>query len=209
MSRNRLSENFPVYTRQADLSYAPPVVPSAGSRMMNRYFEFLAKYDRPEILDLGPVCGSNISFFLDRGSKLHVCDVFSPLARGEQQPAGPAERILSMLDYKESSLDGIHAWDLFDHLNDDLLSSVVPKLHALLKPHGLLIMLASNSSNPQPHPLFCLMNGSDGAVLHTATDYRLPFYHRSNRDIDRGMKPFRQANSFICTSGLREFMFKR
>jgi hypothetical protein len=177
------------------------------SRMLKKYLEHLAQCDRPEVLDLGPVCGNNISFFLDRVSKLHVCDAYSHFVMPMKQDSD-MEKNLSLFDYKESSFDGIHLWDLPDHCENRMLWLLVRKLHTLLKPKGMLIMIASNTSVAQPFPLYFAIRDDGAVMLQKTTAQRLSYFYRSNRDIEQSMKPFRQINSFICTNGIREFIYK-
>jgi hypothetical protein len=177
------------------------------SRMLKRYLEHLALCDKPEVLDLGPACGNNISFFLPRVSRLHVCDAFFHLIMAIKQ-GSDAEKHIQLINYKESSFDGIHLWDLPDHLESKTLSLLVRRLHMLLKPKGMLTMIASNTSGTQPYPLYFVIR-DDGAVrLQKTTSQRFSYFYRPNRDIEQIMKPFRQTSSFICTNGIREFIYK-
>ena len=196
-----VSEN---HTKIASPSY--PLF-AKESRMVKRYMKYLTQRDKPEILDIGPVSGSNISFFLGHVSKVHICDVLSLIAR-EPRPGADAERILSFFDFKEKSLDGIHLWDAPDHIDNRTLSLLVKKFHFLLKPNGLLIFIASTTTGIQPHPLFFIMRENYAVMLEKVTTRRLSYFYRSNRDLELCMKPFQQLSSFICTDGLREFLYR-
>jgi hypothetical protein len=183
------------------------IIEANGSRMLKQYVQFLNKCEKPEILDIGPASGNNISFFLGYAIKLHVCDVFSRFASKKKQCID-TEKVLSYLDYKENSLDGINLWDLPDHFGSGALSIIIQKLSLLLKQNGLLIMIASNTSHHQPYPLYFAIRDANTVILQNTTTCELPYFYRSNRDLERSMQPFRQANSFICTNGIREFLFK-
>jgi hypothetical protein len=188
-------------------SGASSVLFSHESRMLKKYVDRLARCQKPEVLDLGPVCGNNISFFLNRIAKLHVCDVFSHLPQ-EKKNDPDAEKYVSLLDYKKHSFDGINLWDVPDHLGNRTLALLIPHLQSLLKPSGMLMMIASTTSEPQPYPLFFVIRNDCAVILQTKTEHRLSYYYRANRDIERSMKPFRQKHSFICTNGIREFLYK-
>jgi hypothetical protein len=177
------------------------------SRMVKKYVKFLAERNNPEILDIGPVSGNNISFFLNRVSKVHVCDVFSLIAREPGSTASP-EYILSFLDYKERSLDGIHMWDIPDHLDTLTLSLLMKKLHSFLKPNALLMLMASTTSGVQPHPLYFVIREDCSVMLEKVTTRQLSYFYRANREIERCLKPFQQLNSFISINGVREFLYR-
>jgi hypothetical protein len=199
--------HIPVYKNR--IEDAPVSVPlfAYESRMLKKYVRMLEKRQRPEVLDLGPVCGNNISFFLDRSSRLYQCDSFSRSVR-ELKRDSDADEIFSHLEIRENSLDGIHLWDVPDHIDNRTLSLLVNKLHSFLKPDGLLMMIASTSTAAQPSPLYFVIRDDCAVVLERSTSARLSYVYRPNRDIERNLIPFRQVNSFICTNGVREFLFK-
>jgi hypothetical protein len=188
---------------------APHSVPlfAYESRMLKKYMQTLAECESPEVLDLGPVSGNNISFFLDHSARLHLCDVFSRSAHTLLRESD-ADDLFSQMDVKESSLDGIQLWDIPDHVDNRSLSILVNKLHSLLKPDGLMMVIATTVNVPQPYPLYFIIREDSAVVLDKMAARRLPYFYRTNRDIERCMKPFHQLNSFICTNGVREFLFK-
>ncbi len=199
--------HVPVYKNR--IEDAPVSVPlfAYESRMLKKYMRMLAERERPEVLDLGPVCGSNISFFLDRAARLYLCDEFSRTA-GELKQDSDIRGLFSHPEIRENSLDGVNLWDIPDHLDNRTLSLLVARLHALLKPDGLVMMIASTSSAAQPYPLYFVIRDDCAVVLERAIAGRLPYHYRPNRDIERNLSPFRLVNSFICTNGVREFLFK-
>ena len=75
------------------------------SRMLQRYFAHLAKCERPEILDIGPISGNNISVFLSLGAKLSVCDFVLRLTNKMQVPGQELERALAIIDYRDCRFD--------------------------------------------------------------------------------------------------------
>ena len=177
------------------------------SRMLQRYMAHVAKCRNPEILDIGPVSGNNISFFLSLGARLSVCDYMLRLSR--QAPGAGAEKALNILDYSERRFDGIHVWDIPDHLETWLLADIVKKWYAMLRHGGLLLMLAGPSSVPQPHLHIETIVTDSMVGLEAVPELDLPYFHRSNRDIEIAMRPLEQHSSFLCTNGVREFLFRR
>ena len=171
------------------------------SRMLQRYTAHIAKCRNPHILDIGPVSGNNISFFLSLGARLSVCDFMLRLTRQAPPPA--------ILDYRDRRFDGIHVWDIPDHLETGLLSDIVKKWFAMLKPGGMLMMLAGPSSVPQPFLHIETIVCDSMVGLEEVPALELPYFHRSNRDIKIVMRPLEQHSSFLCTNGEREFLFKR
>jgi hypothetical protein len=189
-------------------SLGPFDQPSYASRVLKQYVGLLAKSAHPEILDIGPVCGSNITFFLEHASKLHIHDVITRSPEG-RQPAEWNEALPEAFSYEENSMEAIHAWDLFDHIGNHDLSKVVQKLVSFLKPHGLLIMVASNTTGQQPFFQFLKIGPELTVTLQKSMVRRLPYFYRTNRDIEKAMQPLTQIASSICTNGVREFLYRR
>lgn len=186
----------------------PPRTGPYQSRMVERYRSFLGKCDDPQILDIGPICGQNIEYLLNRYTRLHVCDLMQRLTPAPLQSIGP-EALLPCFDYEKGSFDGIHLWDVPDHIDDHALKALVTICTALLKPNGLIMLLASTTGSQQLYQHYLMLGGELTVTLMRSTSFRLPYFHRSNRDIELAMKPLIQYCSFVCMNGIREFLFKK
>jgi len=181
---------------------------SSGSRMLKHYVGLLAKCPKSEILDIGPVCGSNVTFFAALAGRLHVHDVVTRTPP-VMPPSAWATYIIESLTYEKNSLDGIHLWDLYDHIDNASIAPVVQKVSSLLKPRGLLVMIASNTSGQQHFSQYLKVNEECNATLQRSMVHRLSYYYRTNREIEKVLKPLEQICSSICMSGVREFLFRR
>jgi hypothetical protein len=69
-------------------------------------------------------------------------------------------------------------------------------------------MIACNLSGHQSFSQYFKIGDKCTVSLQKAMARRLPYYYRTNRDIERAMKPFEQLSSYICTNGMREFLFR-
>jgi SAM-dependent methyltransferase len=186
----------------------PPRIGAYQSRMMERYRRFLGKCDDPRILDIGPICGTNIEYLLSQFTRLFVCDVMQRLTPEPLQPID-AKTLTAYLDFEEGSFDGIHVWDIPDHLDDRTLKELVARCCAFLRPNGLLMLITSTTKSPQPYLHYLVFGDESSTSLARSTLFRLPYFHRSNRDVEIAMKPLEQYASFVCMNGIREFLFKK
>ncbi|MBN2038005.1 MAG: class I SAM-dependent methyltransferase [Chitinispirillaceae bacterium] len=196
------------YVPLVGCSSDPPRTGAYQSRLVERYRSFLNKCDTPQILDIGPVCGSNIQFMLNAYSRLHVCDIVQRVSPQALQPIAP-EQIAQCFDYEKGTFDAIHVWDVPDHLEDLALREMVSQCCYLLKPNGLLLMIASTTKNHQPYQHYIVFSDTMPVTLANSTLLKLPYVHRSNRDIEIVMRPLEQYCSFVCMNGIREFLFKK
>jgi hypothetical protein len=190
----------------------PPGSSSAAgyqSRMIERYRAFLAKCEDARLLDVGPVIGSNISFFFESVRRISLFDLLQRLPfkdRGKPD----AEELLRLFDFKNESFDAISLWDIPDHLDNDLLAKLVERCRALLAPNGICAIIASATQQPQPYAQTLRIQGAGCLVtLQKELSRSLPYFYRSNRDMELAFKPMEQFCSFVCMNGIREFIFKR
>ena len=186
----------------------PPRVGTYHSRMVERYRSFLSKCENPQILDIGPICGQNIEYFINRYTRLHVCDLMQRLTPTPLQPIEP-DALLPCFDYDKNSFDGIHLWDVPDHLDNRALKQLISLCCGILKPNGLLMVIAGTTNSPQPYQHYVVISDEMMVTLMKSTTFRLPYFYRSNRDIEMAMKPLEQNCSFVCMNGVREFLYKK
>src|SRR5262245_29957291 len=97
---------------------APPAgEPLYPTKALRKFLSCLTSREAPVLLDLGPVVGSNVSFFGERiGCKIFVEDVFADLDRHIREgKLGVFPAFLSTRFREASStVDGILCWDIFD-----------------------------------------------------------------------------------------------
>lgn len=109
------------------------------SKVFPRFLAAVAQSERPVILDLGPVVGSNVTFYGDRLScKLYIENLYLDLEAALRAggTAGLAETFLARLSHPGEQFDGILCWDLFDFLDAKTGKTLAGQLARLLRPGG-------------------------------------------------------------------------
>ena len=191
-----------------DYSHAEPSLVDYTSMMLQMYFETLDRYSTAMVLDVGPVCEENITYFAQRVKRLYVCDMFLRLNRNRRKGL-PAMNVLGHLDYKPHSFDGINLWDLIDHLNDDDIGRLLNLCYTLLEPKGQMIITSfEEESAPSKIHSFVMKDGYQ-VTFRLQNHLDLPCYHRSNRIITGMLSEFRMVKSFLYRNGVREFLCRR
>ncbi len=104
---------------------------------------------------MGPVCGENIRFFASRVAKLYVCDLFQRLCQ-ETRRGRSASHIWRDLNYPVGSFEAVQLWDLGDHLEDRDFTRLVELCVLMLKPKGMLMLIAMGE---QADPTFSMRSG--------------------------------------------------
>lgn len=185
------------------------------TKALPRFLASLGARDQPVLLDLGPVVGSNVTFFGEHlGCKIHVEDVFKDVdqhARDgslDQLPAFFAQRFPQAAE----SVDGILCWDLFDYLDKPAAQVLARELTRILRTDGSLLAFFRSTDTPPPGPATYTKH----IVVDPAT-----VKHRSypaargksrawlNRDIIRMFEPLRVAEQFLLKTNLREVLFRK
>ena len=112
---------------------------SYTSEILKLFIDPLARLKDGQMLDVGPVCEENVMFFASRLRRHYVCDMFLRLIR-EQSVARHSRNVWRHLDYPARFFDGIHLWDLCDHLDDKKVSQLLELCLSMLQPGGLLML---------------------------------------------------------------------
>lgn len=185
---------------------------SLPTKVLPRFLAALAHRDAPALLDLGPVVGSNVTFFGEQlGCKLFVEDLFADLDRfaREGRLAALPEHFAARLSQVDASVDGILCWDLFDYLDKASAQALGRQLARILKPGGALAGFFSTvSANDPTYTKFVIAD--DRTLLHRP--YRAA---RSkgvvlvNRDIGLLFPGLRVAESFLLLNHTREILFRK
>ncbi len=133
------------------LSLAEPA-PSGSTyatKALKKFLATLTSRPDPVLLDLGPVIGSNVSFFGEQlGCKIFVEDVYADIDRHER--AGTTGDLAAFLakrfTHAEGSIDGILCWDLLDFLDPASAQVVATALSRMLAVDGALLGFFSTAT---------------------------------------------------------------
>src|ERR1700754_4705859 len=110
--------------RRSETELPPPAVvvddPIFSTKALRKFLSALTSRELPVLLDLGPVVGSNVSFFGEQlGCKIFVEDIFADLDRHVRN--GTLEALPAFLKTRfpqaDGAVDGILCWDLMDYLD--------------------------------------------------------------------------------------------
>lgn len=198
----------------ADSGRDSPVHPT---KALAKFLSSLSLNARPQplLLDLGPVVGTNVTFFGEElGCKILVENVFKDIDRHfsegklEELPAFFGKRF----SQDEGSVDGILCWDLFDYIERPAAQALARHLVRILRPDGVLLA-QFNSAEPRASgvPTYTKYVVVDRQTLQYR-EYAAPRGKQRplpNRDIQRMFEPLRITEQFLLKNNLREVLFRK
>ena len=125
----------------------PSSDPVFATKALRKFLTPLTANPSPVLLDLGPVVGSNVSFFGEQlGCKIFVEDIFADLDRHIRD--GKLDRLPEFLKGRfpqaTGSVDGVLCWDLIDYLDKPSAQAVATELTRVLRPEGALLGFFGN-----------------------------------------------------------------
>jgi hypothetical protein len=201
--------------RRSDPDLTAPAAfdePVFATKALRKFLTSLTSQESPSLLELGPVVGSNVSFFGEQlGCKIFVEDIFADLDRHirggklEDLPAFLARRF----PQAESTVDGILCWDLIDYMDKASAQALADQLTRVLRPDGALLGFFGTA---QPR---------DTRYTKYVIVDEVNLKHRSypaargrqaillNRDIIRLFSGLRVSDSFLLQNNLREILFRK
>ncbi len=208
LGARRVTDTAPV----ADSSATNVVEAPYPTKALQKFLASLQTNEGPLLIDLGPVVGSNVTFFGEHlGCRLRVEDVAKDIDQHvkantlDQLPEFFAKR------FKEApgTVDGILCWDVLDYLDRPAAQALASALSALLRPEGCLLGFFSTAE--QSEPVYTKYVVVDDSNLRYRT-YPAPRPRQRsllNGDIIKLFKDLRVTDSFLMKSKLREMLFRK
>jgi len=187
--------------------------PVFGTKALPKFLSCLTSRQSPVLLDLGPVVGSNVSFFGEQlGCKIFVEDIFADLDRHVRD--GTLEKLPDFLKKRfpqaTGSVDGILCWDLIDYMDRRSAQELAAELTRVLRPDGALLGFFRAAARPEDPRYTKFVIVDDLSLKHRP--YPAARGRQAillNRDIIRLFSGLRVSDSFLLQNNLREILFRK
>ncbi len=196
----------------ADVSVTSVAEAAYPSQALHKFLRSLQSTDNPLLLDLGPVVGSNVTFFGEQlGCRIRVEDIAADIDRHVK--AGTVDQLAEFFPKRftqdPGTVDGILCWDVLDYLDRPAAQALAKSLCRLLRPDGCLLGFFSTAESPERvYTKYVVVNDT---TLKYRTYPALRPRQRSllNGDIIKLFKDLRVTDSFLMKSKLREMLFRK
>lgn len=183
-----------------------------ATKALRKFLASLTAADSPVLLDLGPVVGSNVSFFGEQlGCKIFVEDIYADLDRHVR--AGKVEELPGFLakrfPQQDGCVDGILCWDVIDYMDRASAQALADQLTRLLRPEGALLgFFGTAQARDTRYTKYIVVD----EVNLKHRPYNAARGRQTillNRDIIRLFPGLRVSDSFLLQNNLREILFRK
>jgi len=183
-----------------------------NSRALHKFLSYLGTRPAPVLLDLGPVVGSNVTFFGEQlNCKVYVEDLFADLDRHLRE--GRLEELTAFLSTRfvldAGAVDGVLLWDVFDYLDRPSARALATTLVRLLSPGGALLGFFDSSSHIRGGFTKFIVSDQSHVRQHPYASVAVRQSALLNRDIIKMFDGLSVSDSFLMQSGLREILFRK
>jgi cyclopropane fatty-acyl-phospholipid synthase-like methyltransferase len=202
--------------RQRDAASRPGLTrgedPVFATRALRKFLITLTSREAPTLLDLGPVVGSNVSFFGEQlGCKILIEDIYGDVDRHVREdrlnelPAFLSRRFKQA----EASVDGILCWDVIDYMDKPAAQALAEQLTRVLRPDGALLAFFSTAQAKETRfdKYIVVDEGNLKRRRYAAARGKQAIL--LNRDIIRLFPGLRVTESFLLQNNLREILFRK
>lgn len=210
---------FPLGSRRAreeDAAAVDTAVADDGpifpTKALKKFLANLTSRESPVLLDLGPVVGSNVTFFGERlGCKIFVEDLFGDVDRHarEGRTQALADFLSRRLKQEEESVDGILSWNLLDFLDPKAAQVLAARLTRLLRPDGALLGFFGTLALPDSRFTKYVIVDEEGLRQRPYASGGKRQVALQNRDIIKLFDGLRVSESFLLKTNVREILFRK
>jgi cyclopropane fatty-acyl-phospholipid synthase-like methyltransferase len=190
-------------------SVADPVF---ATKALRKFLASIRSRETPALLDLGPVVGSNVSFFGEQvGCKIFVEDIFADLDRHVRgvKLEGLPDFLGKRFPQADGEVDGILCWDIFDYLDRAAAQQLAQQLTRVLRPDGALLAFFGTAQPRETRYTKYLIVDEVNLQHRTYPAARGRQASLLNRDIIRLFPGLRVSDSFLLQNNLREVLFRK
>lgn len=210
---------FPLGSRRAreeDAAAVDTAVADDGpifpTKALKKFLACLTSRESPVLLDLGPVVGSNVTFFGERlGCKIFVEDLFGDVDRHarEGRTAALPEFFSRRLTQPDESVDGVLGWNLLDFLEPKAAQVLAARLTRILRPDGALLGFFGTLTMPDSRFTKYVIVDEENLRQRPYAGGGKRQSALQNRDIIKLFDGLRVSESFLLKTNVREILFRK
>jgi hypothetical protein len=190
-------------------------VATRPSRGLEEFFSYIRDQSGLTILDLGGATQQNVSFITNLGHRLYSEDFLQILNEtfgddaAEQSNSGRIEYFLKQaLDYPEEHFDGVLIWDTLEYLAPALLTAVIDRMHAIVRPKSYMLAFFHSDDKLDTVPYYAFRIQDVNQLQVAQRGARRPAQLFNNRSLEKLFTRYQSVKFFLTRERLREVIIK-
>jgi hypothetical protein len=180
---------------------------------VKRVLERIFRTAKPEVLDLGPLCGDTVIYLADRGARVSVEEFRPPLPTPAPRPGQKRKDVKVepfRIEQPTERFDLVLAWENTDFIPPDRLPDFGAEVGRILADQGWLLLYSLNSlgeDTPRTgSPSRYRLVGNDQLVREPTQGSDRPRWVYPTREIERALAPLSIQGIQLQRNQIREFV---
>lgn len=168
---------------------------------------------KPEILDLGPLCGPTVTYLAGRGARVSVEEFVPPPpmppSRTKVPQVAVAERVPVAIAQPDEKFDLVLAWEHCDFTPPERLAEFGAELARVVAPGGWLLLFCRDSSagkTSSDRPARYRLLADDRLRREAGPGPDRARWAHANREVERALAPLSIQGIHLQRSRVREFL---
>ena len=206
----RTSESHPA--QKPSPRSGPAVQAGTPCGSLARVLARVLREPKPEILNLGPLCGDSVVYLAGRGAKVYVEDFDPPPPTPPRSPGEIlVERIPIRFDCPDSAIHLVLTWELADFVPPDRLSDLGAELRRVTREGGFVLMFSHARPEKTIEPMARYRLLADDLIVREPCGHLppRPRWVHPNREIERALAGFSIQGIHLQRSQMREILALR
>ena len=204
----------------AGQSAKPARAPAHASYQTSILKDFIAAVTRkgnPVVLDLGPVIGSNIEFFLNLGIKVYMEDFLAAYSNpkysilvDDKMTLNEQQFFSENFDYADQFFDGLICWDFLSYLEPKFARIFVDRISAKMKPDSLVLGFFRTQKTAAPAPLNKYRISSESFLEYIPLDRMMEIKKvYQTRDVTQLFTEFNSQKFYLLKHQVLEVLLRK
>jgi len=182
--------------------------------------DFIASVTRkqnPVVLDLGPVIGSNIEFFLNLGIKVYMEDFLAAYSNpkysllvDDKMTLNEQQFFSENFDYANDFFDGLICWDFLSYLEPKFARTFVERISAKMKPDSLVLGFFRTQKSVGPTTLHKYRVSSESFLEYIPLDRKMEIKKvYQTRDVTQLFAEFHSQKFYLLKHQVLEVLLRK
>jgi 2-polyprenyl-3-methyl-5-hydroxy-6-metoxy-1,4-benzoquinol methylase len=182
--------------------------------------DFIAAVTRkpnPVVLDIGPVIGSNIEFFLNLGVKIYMEDLLpaylNPMYTrliDDKLTLDEQKFFSENLQYEDAYFDGLICWDMMNYVDPRFAKSFAAAITAKMRPDSCILGLFHTQKDKGPSALYKYRVCSETMLeyIPIGLDLEVKRVYQT-RDVTQLFSAFESQKFYLLKHNMIEVLLKK